>query len=522
MSKLLFIPAVIGMVCSCCGSDNMMERQVKLQVLKKENAVHVRSYFSAEQDVLITVAKGANNEISFANTRLISAIAPMRESAFANGPVFHQSGDDVTPWNLNDTYIGANHGCSDGRELVVAQHGLTAAELGSEWTDEASSKFYIIKIVNPDTFWILSENKGKDEIWNFGTTMKGSVLKNVDGSKTLNVGKIGMVQILPACRIKEQKYLVNGKTPLEDGKAVSCEFLDVVEDYDIIAPDSLLASIRKNPGKEVDFVGGDLDSVLTVRTSYRFLPMGACTVDHKVRANRKFNIGQALFVMTAPLNAAGYDMREQYVPKTLPFEKAGVRYDFKSVQDVTAKFAVPLHFNSKEKNIEDSGNLPDRFIQFLVKTENGKPVRKIGFAMGYSLIEGLSQPALRAKTVNTPLIIYNTGKTYPYALDGRIGTVQAGAEFHCFVYRQYFNPSAYENATGVYWHKEGDSCLLYVDYHKSVENDVIKLPGFLSGKKISIVEKTPSVKLLTEQTVPADGLVLSVEGQYGYMILKLD
>ena len=226
--------------------------------------------------------------------------------------------------------------------------------------------------------------------------------------------------------------------------------------------------------------------------------------------------------MTAPLNTAGYDIRAQYVPKTLPFEKAGVRYDFKSVQDVTAKFAVPLHFNSKEKNIEDSGNLPDRFIQFLVKTENGKPVRKIGFAMGYSLIEGLSQPALRAKTVNTPLIIYNTGKTYPYALDSRIGTVQAGAEFHCLVYRQYFNPSAYDNATGVYWHKEGDSCLLYVDYHKSVENDVIKLPGCMPGKKISIVEKTPSVKLLTEQTVPADGLVLSVEGQYGYMILKLE
>ncbi|MEI6423565.1 MAG: hypothetical protein WCP55_15205, partial [Lentisphaerota bacterium] len=370
---------------------------------------------------------------------------------------------------------------------------------------------------------ILSENEGKDEIWKFNGNVQGKSLKNNADGRILNFEEVKMVQITPACRIKEQKYLVNGKTLLEDGKVIPCEFLDIVEEYDIIAPDSLLASIQKNHGKEADFTAGNLDSVLTVRTNYRLSPLGACTVDHKVRANRKFNMGHALFVMTAALDKTDCDIREEYIPKTLPFEKGGIKYDFKSVQDVSAKLTEALDFSSKDKNIEDANNLPDRFIQFLVKKENGKPVRKIGFTIGYSLIEGLSKPELRAKTVNKPLMIFSSSKTYPYALDEKIGVVQAGTEFHCLVYRQYFNPAAFKNATNVYWHKEGDSCLLYADYHKAVDNDVIKLPDYMSGKKITVVEKTPSVILLTEDKIPADGLRLSVGKEaYGYIVLKLD
>jgi hypothetical protein len=64
--------------------------------------------------------------------------------------------------------------------------------------------------------------------------------------------------------------------------------------------------------------------------------------------------------------------------------------------------------------------------------------------------------------------------------------------------------------------------MLYIDYHKAVQKDIIKLPAYLIGKKITIVEKTPSLNLLTDKTVPAEGLAISVNEQYGYAVLRLD
>ena len=222
------------------------------------------------------------------------------------------------------------------------------------------------------------------------------------------------------------------------------------------------------------------------------------------------------------LTKGNYGLHEYYIPKTLKFETKGGIFDFRSIQDFTVKLPAPLHFNSKEQNIQDNNNLPDRFIQFLAEKENDRTVRNVGYALGYSPINGITRPAERAKNTANALMIYTSYKTYPSAINLKIGDIKAGTEFHCLAYRQYFDPSAYKNATCVYWHREGNAYVLYVDYHKSVENDVIKLPDFLSGKKITVVEKTPSLKLFTDQTVPPEGIVLSVSDQYGYAILKLE
>lgn len=509
LTSLLFI-----LMFCCYGGDRV---QNKIVVLKKGDLIYVRSYFSPEKDVLITMNKGLNGQVNFLNTRLISGTAPLTD--VSSGAVVHHCGDDSTPWNLNGTYIGANHGCSDGRELTIKKHGLTVSDIGSEWLDEAGNKFYIIKIASPDSLWILGENKGKDGIWRFNKTIKAP-LKN--GDRVLKIEEDKMLQIRPAIRIKEQKYLVDGKTPLQDGVPTPCEFLDLKEEYDIICPDSLLEMIQKNPGKEADFAAQSLDSVMTFKTLYRFMPLGACTIDHNVKANRKFNIGHALFVMSMQLNKDGYDMREEYIPKTLPFEKNDIKYNFKAVQDVSGKFPFPIHFSEKEKNIESPDNYPDRFIQFLSKKQGDKITREVGFAIGYSLIDGLGRSEERAKTTSMPIWIHTTSKTYPFAIDPKIGTrIPAGKEFHCLVYRQYFNPAAFSEATAVYWHKELDSYMLYIDYHKAVQNDTVKLPDYLIGKKITVVEKTPSLNLVTGKTVPPGGLVISANEQYGYIVLKL-
>jgi hypothetical protein len=524
-SNVYKIYAVLSlMAVTLIGKGEVMDNSDKLTVLRKDGTVYLRSAFSKDQDMVITVAEkwGTNFQTNFLNTRLVPHETPESETVSAKGLIIHNCGDDATPWNLNGTYIGGNHGTSDVIEITAKNHGLTVKDIGSAWTDESGKTFYMIKVPKADIIQLISENEGKDGIWKFTRSLKGKELKCVSDGKILNVETAKLTQLWPACRINKQEYLVNGKEPLAPNKSVVCDYFDIVEEYDIIAPDSLLESIKTNPGKEADFRAKDLDAVLTNRIVYRFQPMGACTVEHKSTARRKFNIGYMGFIQSAALTKGDFDTHSYYIPKTLPFAKAGVNYDFKSIQDFSVPPVVPLNFNSAEKNIEDKNKLPDRFIQFLGKKGKGGSSNRVGYAIGYSLIEGLTRPDERSVNCRNSLFLYTSSKTYPSAIDSAIGVVPAGKEFYCLAYRQYFDPSAYKNATSVYWHKEVDSYILYIDYHKPVENDIIKLPDYLSGKKISIVEKTPSVKLLNEKTVPTEGLSFSVHGAYGYAVLKLD
>jgi hypothetical protein len=518
--------ALCSLSCACsflvAATGEAQNAQHQVIALKINDSIFIRTYFSHEEDILLTVKKGMNGQINFFNAKLIPSSAPTNEASFSAGIVIHKCGDDCTPWNINSTFIGANHGCSNARELTVKKHGLTIADVGSEWADKSENKFYVLKVIEPDTIWILSENKGNTGKWRFIDKVNGNVLKSVSDGKVLAIEDNKMLQIRPACRIMEQAYLVDGKKNLAEGVPTPCEFLDIKETYDIISPASLLDSIRKNTGQEADFVAQNLDSVLSNHIIYRFLPMGACTVEHKAVANKEFRMGYMGFIQASPLFKGKFDSHSYYIPKTLPFENNGIKFDFKAIQDFSIKISVPLFFNEKEKNIETTTSLPDRFIQFLGKKEAAKTINKVAFAIGYSLIEGMTKSDERAKNSTNSLHIYTSSKSYPYAIDSKTGDIPVGKEFYSIAYRQYFDPSAYKNATCVFWHKQADSYVLYIDYHKSVDKDTIKLPAYLSGKKITVIEKSPSVKLLNEGTVPDEGLILSVDESYGYLVVRLD
>jgi hypothetical protein len=89
-------------------------------------------------------------------------------------------------------------------------------------------------------------------------------------------------------------------------------------------------------------------------------------------------------------------------------------------------------------------------------------------------------------------------------------------------YRQYFDPSAFPRATAVYWHRQGDSTVVYADYHRAVDRDILRFPDYLVGKNITVIEKTPSVECPSGVRVPSQGLVVSVTGEGGFFVLKLD
>ncbi len=495
----------------------------RISVLKNGDEMLVRSAFSTGQDVVIKVGKGINKQINFIQTRLVANSTELTESEFAKGTIIHNCMDDSTPWNLNGTYIGANHGCSDARELTCPNHGHTTADIGHAWQDGAGARFYIVRIVNPDKFWLLSENLGTNNIWRFTSPKVGATLTDKTRGLTLTFTNAAMVQLTPACRINKQTYLADGLAPVEDGKPISCRFLDIVEEYDIINPASLLDDIIRHPGVEPNFIAGHLAAVLRNQIVYRFYPQGCTVVDHRSKALQDFRLGYMGFIQSSKLNQDAFATYEYYIPKTKAFTQDGIAYNFKAIQDYTFKLPKPLNFTAQSGNTEYPDNLPERFIHFLGNRTEGKTIRRVGYALGYSLTQGMSRPAERAKNTNKAAMLYTSSKSYPSAIDDKAGNpIRAGTEFHCTAYRQYFNPSAQTKATCVYWHPEGSGLVVYVDYHQTVTHDLIKLPEKMTNRPIRVIEKTDSLTLHTDKTSPAEGLDISVANEYGYGVFFIE
>jgi len=489
-------------------------------VLKQRQRVHIRSSFSRTQDVVIRVGTGPNNQINFDRSWFVPADTPTDVFPYRREALFHGCSDDAAPWKFNGTYIGGNHGCSDALEVTAAKHGLSTRDIGSAWLDAAETTFHIIKIVDPDRIWFLSQNKGGAGLWKFTVKITGPVLTATNG-RTLKVEKTVRAQIHPACRIIRQAYLVNGDRPLVDGQATSCEYLDIVDEHEIIRPDSLLAAILKHPGREPDYVAAGLEPIIHNRIVYRFQPRGVCTIRHKAKAYCDFDLGYMGFTQSSRLarHLGGFDCRESYIPKTIPFEMNGDRLDFRRVQDITPDRGThrPL-IGRIAGNIADPLNPPDRFVQFLGRKRDGRNSREVGYAIGYSLLEGVTKPETRAG-IGLAFRMIESRKSYPVAVYAT--KIRAGAELECLAYRQYFDPTRFENATCVYWHRQGGACVLYADYHKSVAADVIPLPAELVGRKVTVLEKTPSATLLSGGTIAATGITVSVTSDYGYLVLKL-
>jgi len=382
-------------------------------VLQEGLIVYVRSTLSASEDLVIPLHIGpANGQIIFGNSFLVPAETPMDPARLAEAKwPFHAAFDDATPWLLNSTYIGANHGANDVIRITSPAHGFSKKDLGSAWKDSNGTSFYLLEIIDEDVVHLLSENSGVFPRWKFTRSIAGAELTNETTGHTFRAQASELVQLTPACRIRSRQFLADGK-PFKQGVPTPCENFEVVEEYDIIAPDSVLEAVKNAAGQKVDFVADDLGAVVNNRIVYHFQPEGACVIRHRATALRDFDLGLMGFIQSSPLHAGENSRLLSCIPKTLPFSAGGMDYDFRGLQDLSVPPAEPLIFSSEHGNVADAANLPDRFIQILREGE-----KQVGFVMGYSLLHGLTKPAVRAANTGSPLFIYTTRKTYPAAID---------------------------------------------------------------------------------------------------------
>lgn len=476
----------------------------------------VRSAFSQTLDVVVRIHYASTSGMPNEEAYLIPKSAKL--SDHKKYGVMHAGGDEIPAYGFPlYGFLGGNHGSSYGRALKVPGHGLTEKDLGAELTTKDKGSFYILRIIDRDNILIHPENRGKPGFPKFAALNHDPLFR--DGAE-LKYADAKMQQVYPGNRCLEDSYLVNGKEPLPDTTEVTCDFLDHVVDYEIVMPESRVELFKKRPGIAHDFLAPELPALLNVRTVFRHQANGACVVYTKNTVLSDMAGYNCLGVMMCWSGAIAQKKRtEFYIPKLKPLKAAGrdkspaLDCDFSSIY--TLPDEMPVNYNIAKTDCLNPEDPPDRFIRLA-----GDKKREIGAVLGYSLFAGVTAKSLKAKDRGSIYHLWPSKKMYPYCIN--IKDCRKGDVREVLAYRQYFDPQREPDATSFYFHKQRDSDVIYLDFHKPLLKKGVVLPGYMTGKKISILEKTPSVVLHTGPTVPKEGISLSVSGGYGYIVLKLD
>lgn len=494
------------------GRDGAAVRQDQLEVLKQNGEIYLRSRFGKAGNLSIQLKPGVNGQLDFGPVRLVPPEIPLTAATARAGTVFHHCVDESAPLKVNSTYIGGNHGAAAALDLTVNGHGYGPGDTGREFV-AGTRRYYLLKVLDADRIRVISENLSGGPVWKFDLASVKNEIIETASRRHLPVVKSGIAQLSPGSRITSQKYLLDG-AELKDGVAMTGKVLEATESYEIIAPDAALAEILGGTGQSEPFA--------VVENTYRFSAPGVCTVKHKVRFNRETALEYIGAIQSQMLTPAKNQRIEYYVPKTVPFEKYGHKFDFSVPQDLSGKLPGGIFFSEQEKNLDGTAGKPDRFIQFISEKNGEETVRKIGFALGYSPLKGVTARERRDKMTGTAGWIWTSRKSYPVAIDAKAGKMlPAGYELEIHACRIYFNPEASgHNADSVYFWDDGGDCVVYVDYFRPVADGFVNVPPEWNGRRVDVIEQSGGVELLSEE-VAGGRIGLKQPSPRGFAVLKV-
>ncbi len=504
--------AAAAAASSPAGEPGAGSRPPELRVLKAGADVAVRSAFGPGFDVVLMMSTGFNCQVTFGPARLVAATSEFSLAATAGGWLLHGGADDAVLWQIHGTTLGGNRTLEAVVELDCPGHGFGPEDIGSEWTDAAGTPFHLVRVLDAVRLRFLSRDTGRNTAWAFTPSMEGRFLTGK--TRAISLGHTGRrtAPWQPACRIVSQDYLADGQRALEDGLETRCGSLEIVDTHDLLNPAGLLEYVLRTRDPDPDPSNPDLPALLRNRIAYRLFPGGAVVIETEARALQSFTLDALSSLRAAP----AAPVRRYAIPKTRPGTNGTALLRFDRFQELPAGPTNALYFRADSGTVANPLDLPDRVIQRLGGYGPGAPAGEIGFAQGYSLVEGLTRPAARAAQCGTALIVQPDGAVELRALDASPGQpVAEGAEFRCLAYRQYFDPAAQPRAAAVYAHPQGGSFVVYAHYHRPVDTDWIPLPPALTGRPVEIVEPSDSLSLVSGNAVTPRGVAVSVTNPAG-------
>ncbi|MBQ9501304.1 MAG: hypothetical protein IJU70_04005 [Lentisphaeria bacterium] len=523
MKKIFLFAAVIAAIAADAE---------QITVLRRGRDAWIRSRFSKTHDIVIAVWRDAN-EKAF----LVPRGSDIRQAE--KGLCLHTNSDEYPATNFAGYgFLSGNHGSAAARLVTAPGHGFTASDIGRVLTDEKKRTYVLAMILSAGKFVMHPEPVNPNAPVGRAVFPRHSREKLFVDGREIRFTSSVLTQLRPLNRVTRNEFLVDGRTPLPDNTVVRCDFLDHVFEHDVVAPEELVRFIREKAGRKIvpklsigtkmfypaDEPGAEdymkLAPLMAVKNRLRYQDNGAmvnyreCTYPVSLAGVNQLEV---MFGWTGEIAKGKYQMF--YIPKTRPSvfpsrSDRNKKYECDFVRGVDISGRPDINGSVAARNAADPANPPERFIRV-----TGKSAPEYGIAVGYSLISGCTAKG-SGRDAGCYYHLWYTQKMYPYAYtlrNNRPGTKRATVS-----YKQYFCPAEEPDLTAFYCHRQGDSLVVYVEAHKALDGKRLALPPETEGMKITVVEKSPSVTLLAQEKVHSDGVRISLKGDYGHIVLKLD
>lgn len=494
-----------------------------LIVFKKGGDLYIRScwnesYYLLQKMLIDGDIEFDNNVVNFIGARKISSTSLNDiDFTFDNGSILTASADEAAPVLYDGIYTGGRHGVVIV-EVTATNHGKEVKDVGSEWIDASSYKWYIMRIVNANKLWVMSKNLSVYPVWSFRETVIGNLTHSANATNTagITVASQQKTQLTPGIQNNVKHIKLDGEYSISADGAYLCKSVDIVESYDIPNPAAVLNYVISCVGGSVqpDF-GSSLvtDKDVHFDIIYRFALNGSCTVYHNIYAYRNLTLNYAGFIQSGVLTFTGKTLL-QYVPGVNSFVGSLQTWDLAATEDISGTIE---QLTLSADRWADPNNPPARMAQIVA---NGG-TNEFGFILGYSPLRGIGMAENR-KNLASGGFIFTTKKQYPYGVDSSSfsgGILPASTLLECVAYRSFYPCTG--NATVLTWYKDGTDYVVILDYHQNVTQLAVELPAFMIGMSLSVIEQNLNFTLHTGSFVSASGIRISVTGNYGYALLKI-
>ena len=420
--------------------------------------------------------------------------------------------DDIAPMHILGTTLGANH-AQPIQKATITAHGLTNADIGTEWVNGNAVKFYPVKIVDGDNILFLSENTR--------TYLDPVRVKLAQGNtltrngNVLTVESVTDTQMWPGVKNHIVNVYCDDSAISQDG-TFQCDKCIVSEQYEIMNPESVLQNLIESTGNP-DAPVYDGNSAVSVANLYVFdgsITMGVINTVTFLEAIRFADI------MSTQLTKLPGGSISFYVPNSTLIAE-GV--DLRTPTVVNWSSNIPLCYITQDKAFN-----PEYPVNRILQYGNN-----IGYAIGYITDLAVSRK-LNKYTTQYFEIRNNTGKIYPHPVnEAKTSSYQSvGNTYTSVMYVAPFVPESQNNGRMNLYTVKVEGCVyVFVDYRSSILDKVV-IDNAFNGKEITVLESSNAELVVMDNNngdeitnnIYNNGFYVKatyVEGETCYLVAKI-
>ena len=186
---------------------------------------------------------------------------------------------------------------------------------------------------------MLSEDSSVTDIWDFETVVDGNLThsQNATHTATINVQSYTFGQLFPSIKNQTKNVLLNGSTEITEDGTYYADYIDLVNNYDIVNPSSVLDILIANVGtnytdQQLNDIFKTGSQVIWNQILYRVQSNGALEIVYGWRNYVDIQFGYMGYLQSGVISQNDYPNLQIYIPKTLTINDGVKDWEFSDIE----------------------------------------------------------------------------------------------------------------------------------------------------------------------------------------------